>query len=188
MKFLLFVAAIFVCTFSFAQTKSSVKGTLIDSVGKQQLKSATVNVLDKDSVLIAYSIAKEDGSFAVYNVPSGNYLLFISFSGYQSLYKSFTVNIGQSEVNLGTVYLQLKSHDLGNVTVTQSPVVIKGDTTEFNAGSFRTKPNATAEDLFKKLPGVQVEKDGTVKAQGENVKRVLVDGKRFFGDDPKAAT
>jgi cell division protein YceG involved in septum cleavage len=69
---------------------------------------------------------------------------------------------------------------LAGVTVKASPVQIKGDTTEFNAGSFKTKPNATAEDLLKKLPGVQVDKDGTVKAQGQNVTRVLVDGKRFW--------
>lgn len=190
MKPFLLFAAFFICAVSFAQNKTttSVKGQLIDTVAKQQLKSATVNVLDKDSVLVGYSIAKEDGNFQVFNIPPGEYFLFASFSGYESFYKKFTVDKSLAEVNIGSIYLQLKAKDLGNVTVTQAPVVIKGDTTEFNAGSFRTKPNATAEDLFKKLPGVQVEKDGTVKAQGENVKRVLVDGKRFFGDDPKTAT
>ncbi|MFX8852481.1 hypothetical protein ABTM75_19280, partial [Acinetobacter baumannii] len=68
------------------------------------------------------------------------------------------------------------------------PMTLKKDTVEFNASSFKTKPNAVMEDLLKKLPGVQVDKDGTVKAQGEQVQRVLVDGKRFFGDDPKLAT
>ncbi|MGL6068838.1 MAG: hypothetical protein ACRC0I_08760, partial [Sediminibacterium sp.] len=67
-------------------------------------------------------------------------------------------------------------------------MTLKKDTVEFNASSFKTKPNAVMEDLLKKLPGVQVDKDGTVKAQGEQVQRVLVDGKRFFGDDPKLAT
>ncbi|MCE3281844.1 MAG: hypothetical protein K0Q66_581, partial [Chitinophagaceae bacterium] len=84
--------------------------------------------------------------------------------------------------------LNVVSKDLGNITVTSAPVVIKGDTTEFNAGSFKTKPNASTEDLLKKLPGVQVDKDGNVKAQGEDVKKVLVDGKQFFGNDPKMAT
>ncbi|MBD0367703.1 MAG: outer membrane beta-barrel protein, partial [Flavisolibacter sp.] len=68
------------------------------------------------------------------------------------------------------------------------PIRVKGDTVSFNANSFKTKPNATAEDLLKKLPGMQVDKDGTVKAQGENVPKIYVDGKEFFGDDPKMAT
>ena len=63
-----------------------------------------------------------------------------------------------------------------------------GDTIQYNAGSFKTQPNASVEDLLKKLPGVKVDKDGTVKAQGEKVQKVLVDGKEFFGNDPKMAT
>ena len=68
------------------------------------------------------------------------------------------------------------------------PVTLIGDTVQYNAGSFKTKPNAVVEDLLKKMPGIQVEKDGTVKAQGQTVNRVLVDGKEFFGNDPKIAT
>ena len=63
-----------------------------------------------------------------------------------------------------------------------------GDTIQYNAGSFKVQPNASVEQLLKKLPGVKVEKDGTVKAQGETVNKVLVDGKEFFGNDPKMAT
>ena len=68
------------------------------------------------------------------------------------------------------------------------PITLKEDTVEYNAGSFKTQPNANVEELLKKLPGVKVEKDGTVKAQGEKVNRVFVDGKEFFGNDPKLAT
>ena len=68
------------------------------------------------------------------------------------------------------------------------PVTLIGDTVQYNAGSFKTKPNAVVEDLLKRMPGIQVEKDGTVKAQGQEVKRVLVDGKEFFGNDSKMAT
>jgi hypothetical protein len=174
-----------------AQTKTtaSVKGKLIDSIAKQQLRSATLNVLSKtDSVLVSFAISKEDGSFTVFNVPAGEYLLFASFQGYETVYKPFTIDKSLTDANVGSIFLQMKAKDLGNVTVTQSPVTIKQDTVEFNANSFKTKPNSTAEDLLKKLPGVEVAKDGTVKAQGEQVKRVLVDGKRFFGDDPKMAT
>jgi hypothetical protein len=65
---------------------------------------------------------------------------------------------------------------------------MKKDTVEFSAGAFKTKPNAVAEDLLKKIPGMEVDKDGNIKSQGEAVQRVLVNGKRFFGDDPKMAT
>jgi hypothetical protein len=68
------------------------------------------------------------------------------------------------------------------------PVTLIGDTVQYNAGSFKTKPNAVVEDLLKRMPGIQVDKDGKVKAQGQEVKRVLVDGKEFFGNDPKIAT
>jgi hypothetical protein len=78
--------------------------------------------------------------------------------------------------------------DLGYVTVKQPPIAVKKDTVEFNAGSYSVKPNATAEDLLKKLPAVDVDNTGGIKAHGETVQRVLVDGKRFFGDDPKMAT
>ncbi len=79
---------------------------------------------------------------------------------------------------------------LDEVKVVQevAPVTLRNDTIEYNAGSFKTKPNAVVEDLLKRLPGVQVDKDGKIKANGEEVKKVLVDGKQFFGNDPKVAT
>ena len=89
---------------------------------------------------------------------------------------------------MGTIYLSPAAHDLGNVTVIQSAIQMKKDTIEFTASAFKTKPNAVAEDLLKKMPGMEVGKDGTIKSQGEQVQRVLVNGKRFFGDDPKMAT
>jgi len=91
---------------------------------------------------------------------------------------------------LGTLYTVSLPVTLGEVVVEQerAPVTIKADTVEFNAQSFKTQPNAQVEELLKKLPGLEVSRDGTIKAQGEEVKRVLVDGKPFFGDDPKVAT
>src|SRR5688500_4141942 len=74
------------------------------------------------------------------------------------------------------------------VTNEAPPVTLINDTIQYNAGSFKTQPNASVEQLLKKLPGVKVEKDGTIKAQGEKVQKVLVDGKEFFGNDPKVAT
>ncbi len=189
MRYLLLILFTIITAFTYAQSKTgSVKGKLADSLVVQPL-NATITILDeKDSSLQTYALAKDDGSFSISNLSLGKYLINISHQGYLTILKPFEVSNDKPVYDFGLLYLGVKANDLGNVTVTQAPIVIKGDTTEFNAGSFKTKPNSTAEDLFKKLPGVQVEKDGTVKAQGETVQKVLVDGKKFFGNDPKMAT
>lgn len=174
---------------AFSQTSGSVKGKLVDSLTKQSLKDATVTVMDaKDSTLEVFGLAKTDGLFELKNLAFKPLILQISFQSYEPYSKAIHPTKENPDINVSTIFLQAKSHDLGNVTVTQSPIIIKKDTIEFNASSFKTKPNAVAEDLLKKMPGIEVDKDGGIKAQGETVQRVLVDGKRFFGDDPKLAT
>lgn len=173
----------------WAQNTATIKGQLLDSVNKQSMKDASISILEvKDSTVESFSLAKADGSFEIKGFSFGTYIIQISFNSYETVYKTVTFSKSNPIVDFDKVYLKLAPNELGGVTVKSSPVQVKGDTTEFNAGSFKTKPNATAEDLLKKLPGVEVQKDGTVKAQGTNVTRVLVDGKRFFGDDPKTAT
>jgi hypothetical protein len=172
-----------------AQSTGSIKGKLIDSVGKQSLKDASISILDsKDSSVEVLGLARQDGSFDVNNIPLGSYIVHISFQSYQSIYKNITLTKSKSEINLGTLYLATKADRLPDVVVTQSAIQVKKDTIVFDASSFKTKPNAIAEDLLKKLPGVDVGTDGSIKAQGETVSRVLVNGKRFFGNDPKMAT
>lgn len=174
---------------SFAQNGAVLKGKLIDTVNKQVLKDASISILEaKDSTVESFSLAKADGAFEIKGFSFGTYIIQISFNGYEAYFKKIDFTKANPMADLGNIYLKPSQNELAGVTVKSAPVQIKGDTTEFNAGSFKTKPNASAEDLLKKLPGVQVEKDGTVKAQGQNVTRVLVDGKRFFGDDPKTAT
>jgi len=170
-------------------TTGNLKGKLIDSIGKQSLKDASITILDpRDSTVEVLVLSKADGSFSINGVIFGTYLLHIAFQGYVSVYKPLVFSKSSTQIDLGSIYLKQQVNDLGNVTVTQSPITIKKDTIEYNASSFKTKPNAVVEDLLKKLPGVDVDKTGTIKAAGETVQRVLVDGKRFFGDDPKMAT
>lgn len=179
------------CSFSvaFAQTNSSIKGKLVDSTAKQSLKDASVILLDpSDSTAESMGLSHADGSFLFNNLSTGKYLLRISFQGYESRFIPVSISKAAPVKDLGIIYLIPAVNDLGNVTVTQSPITIKKDTVEYNASSFKTKPNAVVEDLIKKFPGMEVDKTGTIKAQGETVQRVLVDGKRFFGDDPKLAT
>lgn len=172
-----------------AQTSGTLKGKLIDSVGKQTLKDASITVLDaRDSTLDVFGLAKADGSFLISNVTFGDMIVEVKFQGYEPFSKKVTFSKTNNIVDLGNIYMVLAASDLGNVTVTQSIVRMKNDTVEFSASSFKTKPNAVAEDLLKKVPGIQVDKSGNITAQGEQVQRILVDGKRFFGDDPRMAT
>lgn len=175
---------------AWAQTSGTLKGKLVDSLNKQSLKDAAITILNgKDSSVEVFTLAKQDGSFSMMNIPFGEMIVQVKFQGYQPFSKRMTFSKQLASVDLGKIYLAPDYNDLGNVTVTESAVKIKGDTTEFKADAFKTKPNAVAEDLLKKIPGMEVGKDGSIKAQGETVQRVLVDGKTFFGgNDPLMAT
>lgn len=186
---LLLVFIVSAPVFSQPKTTGTIKGKLVDSTLQQNLKSATVSVLSrKDSSLVAYGLSNAEGSFQIENIPFGDYLLRISFLGFSGIEKTISVNAEKPIYDAGILYFNRDHKTLEEVIVKTPIVVINGDTTEFNSSQFKTIPNATAEDLLKKLPGVEVEKDGTVKAQGETISRVLVNGKRFFGNDPKMAT
>lgn len=173
---------------TFAQ-KITIKGSVLDSAS-HPLQYATVMLLNiKDSSLVNFGRTNDKGLFELKNINSANYLFKITYIGHQA-YLKMIVPADAILVDLGTIKLQPVSKELAEVTVKaeKAPVTIKGDTIEFNAGSFKVKPNGVVEDLLKKLPGVEVDKDGNVKAQGETVRRVTVDGKEFFGRDPKMAT
>ncbi len=173
----------------FAQ-RYAIKGQLLDSLSGP-LPSATVLLLQqKDSTLIKFSVSDGQGNFEIKGVAKGEYIFKVSYLSFATHTQKVSASGEQLEINLGKVKLLPQANQLGEVVVKadKAPVVVKRDTIEFNAGSFKTKTNATVEDLLKKLPGVEVETDGTVKAQGEEVKRVMVDGREFFGQDPKLAT
>ncbi|MEO8172803.1 MAG: outer membrane beta-barrel family protein [Sediminibacterium sp.] len=174
---------------SAQNTTATLKGKLVDSVNKQSLKDASITILDaRDSSLEVFGLAKEDGSFSIVNIGFGAMIVQVKFNGYETFTKNITFSADNSTVNLGNIKMVPGANELAGVTVTQSAMRMKGDTAEFNASSFKTKPNAVAEDLIRKMPGMEVAKDGSIKSQGEAIQRVTVDGKRFMGDDPKLAT
>ncbi len=121
-------------------------------------------------------------------IEEGRYRLLITFGGYQSVNRIFAITKDKPIIDFGVIYMERKSTTLQEVIVERPPITVKKDTVEYNASSFKTKPNEDVEGLLKKLPGVQVDRDGTVKSQGETVQKVYVDGKEFFGTDPKLAT
>ena len=166
-----------------------VKGKIADTLYKESMASATVSVLSiLDSSVIAFSLANSKGEFEVKGIGTGSYRVFISFQGYQNYSKRIQISSSELILDLGTLYLDKNASLLDEVIVEAPPIQVKKDTVEFNAGAFKTKPNSNVEDLLKKLPGVEVDKDGNVKAQGEDIPKIYVDGKEFFGNDPKMAT
>lgn len=189
-KIILCLFMTFLC--SYAWTQGILTGKVADSASQKPLGLATVTVFKAtDTVLITYRLSTPDGDFKVPGLPLGlNCRVVISFSGYSVFRKEFTITSGQSSVDIGTVYMTPDAKSLDEVLVIaeRPPVVVKKDTIEFNASAFKTLPNALVEDLLKKLPGVMVDADGNIVVNGKPVNRILVDGKVFFGDDPKMAT
>jgi hypothetical protein len=189
MRKYLYLLFVLTAQLAWAQ-KITIKGQLKDTTNAP-LPSATVLLLSpKDSALINFGLTNAEGVFEIKNVVRQEYLFSVMFMGYATLTKKITPSPDQPVLDVGTLQLQPEVKQLGEVTVEamRAPVTIKKDTIEFNAGSFKTKENALVEDLLKKLPGVEVDNDGTIRAQGEQVKSVTIDGKKFFGNDPKLAT
>jgi len=192
MKKSLLLILITVCLSPAAFSQGILKGKLVDSTSKSPLGLATITVFKAtDTTIITYRLSTPDGDFKVPGIPFDmNCRMVISYSGYGVFRKEFTVSNAQPTLDLGTIYMMPDAKSLDEVLVIaeRPPVVVKKDTIEFNASAFKTLPNALVEDLLKKLPGVQVDRDGNIAVNGKPVNRILVDGKTFFGDDPKMAT
>jgi len=171
---------------SVAQT--SIKGVVTDKTDNSAVRGSTVSLLlQLDSSLVKNTISDSLGRFQFDNVPNDSFIVTVNTLNYQQYVSFFTIN--NAEKDLGTIRLDRQGKDLSVVTVVAkaSPVIQKGDTSQFSASQYKVNPDATTEDLIKKMPGITVDKDGTVTAQGETVRKVTIDGKDFFGDDASAA-
>ena len=174
-----------------AQNPGAVRGSLADSATGKPLREASVSLLSaKDSSYVTFGISDGDGHFALGHVAGGRYVVLVAALGYRSRLVPVALTAATPTADVGPLRLGVLSRKLGEVVVTQSmaPVSVHGDTLDFTARAFKTQPNAAVEALLKKLPGLEVARDGSIRAQGQAVNRVLVDGKPFFGDDPKLAT
>lgn len=190
MKYFLLPILYLLSQAAFSQSKySSISGTIFDTSSNKGLAYATVSIVSaKDSTLEAFTRADSAGYFTFRKMNTGKYILSASYVGFGTIWLPFSTKEGE-ETALGKIILT-NSKYLAEVTVTtkRPPVTINNDTLEFNTENFHTPPNAVVEDLLKKLPGVVIEPNGTVKVNGQTVRRVLVDGKEFFTGDPKMAT
>ena len=175
-----------VCLSTYAQD-FSLKGKLASSTDSTALVGATVQLFSvKDSTKRYYAISDVDGNFSIDKLARAFYKLKITSVGFKDF--SNFVNVSKAETNIGTLLMTEDTKVLKGVEVTGQviPIKQKGDTTEYNALAFKTNPDANAEDLLEKMPGIIID-NGKVQAQGEDVQKVLVDGKEFFGNDPRAA-
>ncbi|WP_447641782.1 MULTISPECIES: outer membrane beta-barrel protein [Chitinophagaceae] len=165
-----------------------VKGQLKDSIAGGMSNVVVAALRAKDSIMVKYIRSDKEGNFNMELKDSGTYVFLMTYPNYGDLV--LEQSVGQPTVDLGSHSMVTKAKLLEEVIVKQTVAAVrmKGDTTEFTADSFRVQPNATVEDLLKKFPGIQVDKDGKITAQGQTVKKVLVDGEEFFGDDPTLVT
>ena len=182
---------IFFGVVALGQNNYSVKGTVSDTVEKVKLVTSAVSILQSnDSILVKFSYVKADGSFMLNGLPRGQYILLVSYPDYADYAESFRLDSANPSHDFSNISMTPKSRLLQEVIVKgeASQMKIKGDTTEFNARAFVIQPNAKVEDLLKQLPGITIDKDGKITAEGQTVTKVLIDGEEFFGDDPTLVT
>lgn len=177
---------------AYAQQRGvDITGTVIEEGTNEPVEQATVRLLNaKDSSMVRGVATARNGGFTLKNIKNGNYILNISFIGLETLYKSIQVTGKKNPLQLGKLTLADASVLLDEaVVIGKAPeVTFRNDTMEFNADSYKLTEGSMLEDLLKKMPGVEVDSEGKITVNGKEIKKVLVDGKEFFSDDPKVAS
>lgn len=176
-------------TISFSQNTITIKGKVVDASEKLPLESATIYITSaKDSTVIDYTISNRNGNFEIKTRGiTQPVFLKISFMGFQD-YKQ-QLNSVTEDIDFGTITMVENTTMLNEVVIESEipPIRIKSDTLEFNASSFKVRPDANVEALLKQLPGVEVDTDGKITVNGKEVNQILVNGKPFFDKDGKIA-
>ena len=173
---------------AYAQTSFSVSLKLIDEQSGEPVGFATVSLSVKgESKASKYVLSDSEGKAELTKVKKNTYILKAELMGYKEYQKEIAV---EKDLNLGELKMKVdtKVLDAASVSAVGNPIIVKKDTIEYNASSFKTSDNDMLEDLLKKLPGIEVSSDGTVTANGETINKITIDGKTFFLDDPQLAT
>lgn len=191
-KCLLMLLMILLSPIAFAQQSGvNVTGSVVEQGNDTPIEQATVRLLNvKDSAMVRGVVSARNGSFTLKNVKKGSYLLHITFIGYDPLYQPLQITGKKNPVNVGKLELSDGAIELGEaVVIGKAPeVTVRNDTVEYNADSYKVTEGSVLEDLLKKMPGVEVDSEGKITVNGKEVKKVMVDGKEFFSDDPKVAS
>ncbi|MCR5362933.1 MAG: outer membrane beta-barrel protein [Bacteroidales bacterium] len=190
--FLLSLSLTFACLSLMAQSKYSVKGSIIDKETSEALMGANVQVLAlPDSTMVTGAMADDMGAFNLRDIKQANYLLKVSFMGYVARYIPLNLKQrkGGHQVDLGYLTLSTDSKMLKEavVTTTVAKVQVSGDSIQFNPQAYRVPQGSTLEALVKLLPGAEVDEEGNITINGKSVNKILVDGKEFFLNDKSVA-
>ncbi|PZR24040.1 MAG: hypothetical protein DI535_22860 [Citrobacter freundii] len=179
-------------SFAFTQNKGQLTGSLTDTSGKKPVAYATITVfVAKDTSIITYRLSDEQGKFKIPGLPLKTALrVVVTATGYSVWRKEFTLTEEAATLDVSTIKMENDVKEMEEVLMVaeRPPVVFRKDTIEFNATAFKTLPTALVEDLLKKFPGVDVDKEGNITVNGRKVNKMLVEGKEFFGTDPKVAS
>ncbi len=173
-----------------AQSGGSITGRLIDKETEEPVPQANVRILKQgDSTFVTGKASDEEGVFTI-PVRYGSYIVHISFVGYNDVYQDVQVTSSRPGVQLKNIILSNDNILLSETVVTaKAPeIVVKGDTLEYNADSYKVTESAVVEDLLKKMPGVEIDSEGKITVNGKEINKILVDGEEFFSDDPKVAS
>ena len=164
-----------------------VKGSIADSLGTS-LYPATISLSKLSDSTIIKRVVSDQHGFVIQAPATGDYGLMISFVGYRDLFQQ--IHVGKTGFQGGIFHLIKKDGSMVQVVIraTIPPVIVKNDTVVYNTGAYKTRPNATVEDLLKKLPGIEVDKEGNITMQGQEVDKIYIDGKEFFLNDPRIAS
>jgi hypothetical protein len=168
--------------------KANITGTVVDSLNNPQPWATAAILTLPDSTLANYALSNREGKFAIIGVDTGKYVLQVTFSGMNTHSEDVFVTSKGQDISVGTIMLT-EENLLEEVKVKADyiPIRIKGDTVELNADAYKADPNASVEELLKKMPGFEIDSEGNLTVNGERVGKVMVDGKEFFGGDGKVA-
>ena len=188
LKIAFFCIAMILSLSAYAQNSFTVKAKLTDEKTGEPVGFATASITVKGEKDPAkYVLSDSEGNVNLQKVRKGTYVFKAELMGYKPFTKEITV---EKELNLGVLAMAEDAEvlDAANVSAVGNPILVKKDTIEYNAASFKTSDNDMLEDLLKKIPGVEVNSDGTITANGETINKITIDGKTFFLDDPQLAS
>lgn len=187
--FILLVQFVFLSAFAQSNKDFKISGIITDTLDNPLISATIILLEESDSTMVDFTQTTLDGSFKFKDVPGGNYMVKSTYIGYLPLHTNVTSGDGK-DVNVGTLQMVEIASALMAVVIkaAKAPILIRGDTIEYDATTFKVPQGSTVEELLRQLPGMEVDMDGAITSDGKNVSKVTVDGKKFFGSDPKAAT
>jgi hypothetical protein len=186
-KAILTVCAFLLFSFSSIAESFTIAGKVKDNSNKGVPFASIALSEVSDTSVVQFAVSKENGDYTLRGVKEGDYLLVVASVGYDVVHKKISVTGDNPNFDVELTSSLISIEEV-MVVASKIPILLNGDTVVYNSSSFKTQANANVEDLIKKMPGIQVNKDGTINVEGEQVTKVMVNGKEFFGGNVEAAT